>query len=432
MSTQVYLNPTKLSILSISRDKYWIFASSILQLLHREARRTSSGYNTEASEEESSESESEDEFNDLSKQITSDKSPPLTNKSRHSSSSLNLSNEDITDNSSKPVDADTDDEFDEEDDENYFFHIAFTPQECTIICASKLMNLLFKQPLAICQELKYLDCKLINQVFLNIQVDSDGSFYNSERILELTKPLSENKIPLFFFLTHFNDIVLIPIELKDKVIDILSQHKFEFSDISNSYISTGPNQEQLDRDFEDFDRSLEYSTFATFKKVGITPTINHRTKLLLTGARSGEINNTLLKTANLLSSFDLIPKYFAITRTSMNEISLILPKSSKARSGMGFTSKNIIGSTQDVIIPISIDFSKLPLDSTGIVSGVASKLLYGLRESNIETSFEMNYLSMAKSGIIMIPEENLKIIQKILEDDLDINAGLEEGSQEKE
>ena len=34
MSTQVHLNPTMLSILSISRDKYWIFISSILQLLY--------------------------------------------------------------------------------------------------------------------------------------------------------------------------------------------------------------------------------------------------------------------------------------------------------------------------------------------------------------------------------------------------------------
>lgn len=417
MSTQVYLNPTKLSILSISRDKYWIFASSILRLIHREARRTSSGYNTEVSSgEEGYESGSDDDkFSH-----ESNENKRLTHKNRCNNSSLSLSNEDITDNSSKPIDSDSDNEDDIEDEdeevENYFFHLAFTPQECTIICSTRLMNLLFKQPLNLCQQLKYHDCKLIDQVFLSIQVDSDGSFYYSERILELTKPLSDNRIPLFFFLTHFNDIVLFPFDLKEKVIDILSQHKFEFSDISNSYILTGVNNEQLDLDINDSDRSLEYVTFDTFKKVGITPIINNKTKLLLTGARSGEINNTLLKTARVLSSFDLIPKYFAITRTSLNEISLILPKSSKIRSSMGFTSKNIIGSTQDVIVPITIDFSKLPLDSTGIVSGVASKLLYGLRESNIQTSFEMNYLSMAQSGIIMIPEENLKIIQSILED----------------
>lgn len=374
MSTQVHLNPTKLLILSIARDKYWIFASNILRLLHREGEKFGYDKNDQSDDEIESDESSEEE---------------------------SVKTELPTDNSIRQLDPDI-------SSENYFFHIAFTPKECTLVFSSNLA-ILFDDPLKASKKLQYDDCKLLEQNFLSIQVDSDGTFNNSEKILELTRPLSENKIPLFFFLTHFNDIVLIPDNLKQKVVEILSSHNFEFSDISNSYISVGDKKEELNNN-----RTMEYETFDTFKRFNISPIVNKNVRLLLTGARSGETSNTISKTMKILSSFDLIPDYFAITRTSLNEISLILPKSSKIRSSLGFTAKNIIGSTQDVIIPITIDFSKLPINSTGIVSGVASKLLYGLWESNDETLLEMSYLSMAQSGIIMIPEENLKIVEDII------------------
>ncbi|KAK6200948.1 ACT domain-containing protein [Scheffersomyces amazonensis] len=281
------------------------------------------------------------------------------------------------------------------------------------------MKTYFKNPIKICQELNYDDVKVIDQNFLSLQVDSDGSFDNSLRILELTKPLSENNISLFFLSSHFSDIVLIPYIFKEKVISILTKKNFEFSDISNSYIMT-PNDlidpsmlNDSDEDKELGSQRFENKTFKLFKDSNIKPIVNRNVKLLLTGARAGEVNNTILKTAKILSSFNSIPDYYAITRTSINEVSLILPKSSKKRLSMGFDSKNIIGSTQDIIIPITIDFSKLPLDSTGIVAGVASKLINGLKKYN-DSTIEMNYFSMARSGMIMIPKENIDVISEIL------------------
>ncbi|KAK6455290.1 ACT domain-containing protein [Scheffersomyces xylosifermentans] len=454
MNTQVHLNPTKLSILSVPRDKYWIFTASVLQLLYGESSKGSSTNNNDfSSDSDDDEDSSERKTSDYNKNEAGSSRKPIPNlnddeissfgsnvRSSIDSHSRNHS-EDIgpstsgtnrrsVDNSSKihshgssdslennysnAYDSDPDND---PNNDNYFFHIALTPVECTIICASELMQTLFVEPIEVCKKLQYEDVKLIDESFLSLQVDSDGSFDNSLRILELTKPLSENNISLFFLSSHFNDIVLIPYSLKEKVVSILTKKNFEFSDISNSYIMTNNESTEFEEEGVEEElgsKFLEEKTFKLFSERNIKPVINGKVKLLLTGARAGEVNNTILKCAKILSGIsNTISEYFAITRTSINEVSLILPKSSRRRGRMGFDSKNIIGSTQDIIIPISIDFSKLPLDSTGIVAGVASKLVNGVKHYN-DSLFEMNYFSMARSGIIMIPQENVEIISDVL------------------
>jgi hypothetical protein len=440
MNTHVNINPARISIVSIPRDKYWIFTSSVLQLLYKES---SSGNNSLEYSEGDLDEEDFDPLLESSSRIHKrnsvssansskrsstasthfDSTNPLENSFKQSSTSSNPDSIKPPDNSSKIQDETwgtvRDRELspeistDSDVEENYFFHIAFTPTECTIMCSTSL-SYMFEQPLQICRELGYSDVKLLDDTFLSLQVDGDGCFDNSRRILELTKPLSDNSIPLFFLLSHFNDIVLIPYHLKEKVFTILTNKNFEFPDSVEGDDETNFNV-QLAQEV-DF-RMLEDKTFSLFQEARIKPAIHSDMKLLLTGARSGEVNSTIMKTAKILTSASTIPAYFAITRTSINEVSLILPKSSKKRRLMGFDVKNIIGSTQDVIIPISIDFHKLPLDCTGLVAGVASKLLNGIKQlSSEENLFEMNYFSMARSGIIMIPQENVEIVGKVLDD----------------
>ena len=460
MHTQAHLNPTELSILSIPRENCWIFASPILRLLHYESLKVNrfntgyeSGFSSEEGEDEADEvnrkEDHEEHNNDMIQQIIKGLSSSwcILNSSKRSihrnESILGMSSSGYLEKGGSQVDntskADPQrDDFDSSDesigsdniggedkemenehyDDNYFFHIAFTPIECTVICSSHLMQKLFAEPLQLCLQLKYYKVKLIEGSFLSLLIDNDGSFDNSSQILELTKPLSENDISLFFISSHFSNIVLIPYNLKEKVITILSKQNFEFSDISNSYIV---NQIDDDNQSDDADTSqeieavnIESKAFRLFRKTDIQPRINSNVNLLLTGARPGEVKNTILKTAKNISS-GTIPEYFSITRTSINEVSLILPKSPRRRSLMGFSSKNIIGSIQDVIVPITVDLYKLPLDSTGIVAGLASRIINGVKlAARTDYPFEMNYLSMAQSAIIMVPKENLSLVSDIL------------------
>lgn len=490
---QVLINPTKLSILSINRSKYWLFKSAILEFLYTEVDKAKDEDISSASDSEEEQEDDDFSFNprrhlsidetelsekfdslnvqglnghySLSSSSSRSASRPLSRPAsrpgsvfgsnsftgtpgsasgshtsarrgkKHSSSSSNSSfNYDNTtkdlENTSKRRRSDSfpnlvgnssnklsesDDSNDSAEESNYFFHIAFTPNECTIICSSTVLLKLFKEPLRLCRSLKYDDVKLIDQKFVNLQIDSGGVSDTNSRILELTKPLSENKISLFFLSSHFSDIVLIPYDLEEKVINILTNNNFEFNDISGSYIVNNNYESFVKKSLDSDTTELENRTFALFKQANIKPVINEKVALLLTGSRSNDVNQTILKTAKNIAANN-VPDYFAITRTSINEVSLILPKSSKQRASMGFNSKYLIGSTQDIIKPVTIDLQKLPLDSTGIVAGVASKIINGVNSfpSPDNYSFELNYLSMARSAILMIPKENVKLVSEIL------------------
>ncbi|CAK7895052.1 hypothetical protein CAAN1_05S01332 [[Candida] anglica] len=438
MNTQVHLNSTKISILSIPKDKYWIFSSAVLQLLHLEAQKTNHNYETDSETESSDESSSSDDgLSDESQQYNYSANNHTTNTSNGETISSPI------DNSSKKIhsidqvvvsESDEDDyngitESSDEEEDNYFFHIAFTPEECTLMCASSIMQTLFHDPLELCKKLGYDLVQLLDEEFITLQVDSSDGYDNSSKVLQLTKPLSTNKIPLFFLSTHFGDIVLIPQSSKERVVEILTSKNFEFSNLSNSYINVNEKRSSKDTAASASPNlDIEQRAFELFNRANVKPIINKSIKLLLTGSRSGEVSRTLLKTAQNLASTDiqsvLFPQYFAVTRTSLNEVSLLLPKSSKTRAKMGFPSKYIIGSTQDSIIPVTIDLNALPLDSTGIVAGLASRLLSGNKRVS-SLPLEMSYLSMAKSGIIMIPKENIALISAILKEDDHLSQPIE-------
>lgn len=409
MSNQVHLSPTKLSILSIPRDKVWLFTSPLLRLLREESLRGSSESDLEEENENLSEELSSDD-SDLS-EFSSDTSTTDNDGKREGRPHQRSDN--AVDNSSKAYTSlnvsDTDGS-DDEDDEAVFFHIAFTPTECTAICPSSVFRRVFSEVLETCQRLNYKDVVVVEEPFINLQVDSDGESNNSSRILELTRPLSENGIPLFFLSSHFTDVVLIPHKVRNEVVEILTNNSFEFSDISNSYIATG--ETQLGQEKEEVQISspeLENRTLKLFKDNGIHPKISKLHKLLLTGARPGSVKEALQKAAMCIGS-GYLPNYFVMTRTSLNELSLVLPGSSRKRAAMGFDFKSIIGSAQDVILPIAIDLRSLPTDLTGIVAGLASRIL-----SSCEASIEMSYLSMARSGVVMIPEEDFATVARVVD-----------------
>lgn len=437
MSSQVLLDPVQLSVLSIPRDKVWLFNSPILLLLHGEAKNVPD-YNSDL-EAEFSYLDTEDESlsSDDGHSIEDHDRMALSQFSSGSglrSSLTQIISESKVDNSSKndissvssgssPDLASLSKRHSHRDDLNdeqgdHFFHIAFTPTECTVICSTRKFSSIFKDALDVCLQLKFTDVILLPETYLNLQVDSEGDFNNSTKILEITRPLSENNISLFFLSSHYSNIVLIPHHCKAEVTSILTKHKFLFTDLSeDSQIEFLDDTDSETLNVERFSaHDLETNTLQLFSSAGIHPVIIKKAKLLLTSARRGETKLSILKAAQCIASGD-IPDYFAITRISNTSISLILPGSSRKRATLGFDYKCIIGSSQETIIPITIDLSNLPLDSTGIVAGMASRLLTSMKSvpNIMNSTFEMNYLSMARSAIILIPRENLKVVSTMLD-----------------
>jgi len=66
----------------------------------------------------------------------------------------------------------------------------------------------------------------------------------------------------------------------------------------------------------------------------------------------------------------------------------------------------LLGNKEDVLVPIILDLRNLPTESTGIVCGIAGRLVGGTRDAFRE-NVEMSYLSTAKAGTVMVPEGDL-------------------------
>jgi len=65
----------------------------------------------------------------------------------------------------------------------------------------------------------------------------------------------------------------------------------------------------------------------------------------------------------------------------------------------------LLGSKEAHLIPITLDLEPLPFEATGIVCGVAGRLVGG---HSVVQVIEMSYLSTAKAGTVMVDERDLE------------------------
>lgn len=63
-------------------------------------------------------------------------------------------------------------------------------------------------------------------------------------------------------------------------------------------------------------------------------------------------------------------------------------------------------SKDEHLVPITLDLRDLPAESTGIVCGVAGRLL-GETSEGFQKPVEMSYLSTALAGTVMVQEKEL-------------------------
>lgn len=97
----------------------------------------------------------------------------------------------------------------------------------------------------------------------------------------------------------------------------------------------------------------------------------------------------------------------SVTLTDAEPASLLLQKE---MLGLFGSDDVLLGSKEDVLIPIVLDLRGLPVDSTGIVCGVAGRLVGGTseREGYFNAgAIEMSYLSTARAGTVIVAEEDL-------------------------
>jgi hypothetical protein len=157
---------------------------------------------------------------------------------------------------------------------------------------------------------------------------------------------------------------------------------------------------------------LERRTFDTLRAQSVVPQVSGNTKLILcAGRRSGRKgsggDDGSLK-LGLVRCLVSQPQFMSVTLTDTEPASLLLQK--EMLSMFDADADMLLGSKEDVLIPIILDLRDLPVESTGIVCGVAGRLVGGTKAGYATGSagaVEMSYLSTARAGTVMVAEKDI-------------------------
>lgn len=98
----------------------------------------------------------------------------------------------------------------------------------------------------------------------------------------------------------------------------------------------------------------------------------------------------------------------SITLTDTEPASLLLEKSMLSMFDGG--ADILLGSKDELLIPITLDLRGLPAESTGIVWGIAGRLVGGTKNmlEDGPGAVEMSYLSTARAGTVMVGEHDIE------------------------
>ncbi len=100
------------------------------------------------------------------------------------------------------------------------------------------------------------------------------------------------------------------------------------------------------------------------------------------------------------------PRFLSVTLAHDDPPSLLLD-----RELLGLFGEALVGDTEGALVPIFLDLADLPFEATGIVSGVAGRLV---REVRMAGGAELSYLSTARSGAVIWSREQAGLALGVL------------------
>ncbi|KAF2785770.1 hypothetical protein K505DRAFT_368820 [Melanomma pulvis-pyrius CBS 109.77] len=313
--------------------------------------------------------------------------------------------------------------------EHPFVNISVTPIECSVVCSRTLACELFIPALEALNATAKSQVSITPEDFVVMQVDGEG-LDAGQRVLELTSPLAMAGISIFFITTYFSDYILVPLRFRTQVVHALEERGFQFEDQTSSYVNPNHHSRNKHSSTSSFEvqppgtpppaniSELQTKTFATLKRCNIIPTVDSDLRLVqcagrrdsANGMNQGRNRNSMTSAADDALHLGLVkclisspyPRFLSLTLTDTEPASLLLDHTLLPN----FTQDILLGSKDDFLIPITLDLRELPMESTGIVCGVAGRLVGGT-SGTIENAVEMSYLSTARAGTVMVGEDEL-------------------------
>lgn len=308
-----------------------------------------------------------------------------------------------------------------------FINVSVTPYECSIVLPRATADSLFVPVRDALNATDQDAVTITKEDFVVMQVEGEG-LEAGQRVLELTSPLAMAGISIFFITTYFADYILVPLRARGQVISALEDRGFALEPTNSTSTTASYSHRATTSTTSAGDMSLpgtpppttvtelQLRTFATLKRHHIAPTVDESIKLIQCAGRldtssTSSPNNDRLS-LGLVQCLAAGPKFFSLTLTDTEEPSILLerrmlPFFSYTTAGSSEAQSVLQGSTEDVLIPIILDLRTLPIESTGIVCGVAGRLV-GATKQGFEKSVEMSYLSTTKTGTVTVTETDLE------------------------
>lgn len=301
-----------------------------------------------------------------------------------------------------------------------FLNVSVNTLEASIVCDSDLATKLF---------VPVRDCadrlggggprdygSISREDFVAISVEGAG-MEAGQRVLEVTCPLAIAKVGVLFITTYFSDYILVPTSAKGQVIGALEDRGFAFEKGSKSYInpshhrhvSSGSGSGSPSTPPATSITELHSRTFSLLEKHKIVPTHDTKIKLVQCAARSENpetfVADELALQHGLTKCLVRRPDFLSITMTKDQSASILLEKRLVPNFDMAGECGNVLlGAKEDILVAISLDLEALDFQASGIVCGVASKLVDGAAAG---PPIDMSYLSTARAGWVMVNEIDL-------------------------
>lgn len=335
-----------------------------------------------------------------------------------------------------------------------FLNISITPIECSIVCHTSWARHLFRPAIEKLPREVRDQCQISRETYIVFAVQTTG-MEAGQRVMDLTAPLALAGIPIFFITTYYQDFILVPSRDRSTVGSALLERGFEFSECDSAYVvPTAISHSRIPSTASDAPppstpppsnvAELQAKTFSQLKKRSVIPFVEPGLHLVqcsgkevlpedysndvypysngggMNGHSSSNSTPSHLSTLDpvfylgLISALSLTPKFLSLTLATDDTPSLLIDKSLLYLFG-----NSLIGDKEGDLVPIFLDLSTLPLESTGIVCGVAGKLVEEMRLGGFDAGgcgggaagndggggAELSYLSTARAGAVVLSSE---------------------------
>ncbi len=260
------------------------------------------------------------------------------------------------------------------------------------------------------------------------------------RVMELSSPLALAGIPIFFLTTYYSDFILAPTRERPRVVDALSSKGFDCLEdgrfFNHAAYKHGHVRFAAPPTPPAVIAELQRRTFELLKKRNVAPFVDTHLELLLAGGRDvsqlpGAFNcypspnrrKSSLPEARraavwgdgvdprlfncIVSALVSQPKFLSVTLAEEDPPSVLMDKNLLSLFG-----DSVVGDFNTTLIPIFLNLENLPSEVTGIVSGVAGKLV---QEMKVRNMLEMSYLSTARASAVVLPQEQAERALAILD-----------------